>query len=69
LTDNPDKGDNGMILITVLLVVMIVQIWIATKLIYHALLLLGEELEKITRFLIDIRNAVVETKPGDLPRP
>jgi hypothetical protein len=58
-----------LLLTNLLLAVLIVEIWILAKLIDHTLLLLGEEIEKVTRFLIEIRNAVVKVKPGDVPQP
>jgi hypothetical protein len=57
-----------LILTDVLLVVLIVEIWTLAKITDHTLLLLGEEIEKVTRFLIEIRNAVVKQKPGDSPK-
>jgi|HubBroStandDraft_2_1064218.scaffolds.fasta_scaffold147314_2 hypothetical protein len=57
-------------LMNLLLLILIVEIWILAKLINNTLLLLGEDgLEKIIGFLIDIRNAVVKVKPGDVPQP
>jgi hypothetical protein len=57
-----------MLLTNILLAVLIVEVWVLAKIIDHTLLLLGEEIEKVTGFLIDIRNAVVKERPGDRPR-
>jgi hypothetical protein len=57
-----------MISIAILLAVLIVEIWIVAKLIDHTLLCVGEEVEKVKVFLIEIRNAVVKVRPGDVPQ-
>lgn len=58
----------AMLLLTnLLLAFLIVEVWVLAKLIDYTLLLMGEEIEKVTRFLIEIRNAVVKQKPGDSP--
>jgi hypothetical protein len=56
-----------MVLTNILLAVLIIEIWLMGKLLYHGLSATGEEIEKITTFLIEIRNAVVKRKPGDSP--
>jgi hypothetical protein len=57
-----------MILTNILLAVLIVEVWIMGKLLYNGLLAMGEDIEKMTTFLIEIRNAVVKHKPGDSPK-
>jgi hypothetical protein len=47
---------------------LIVEIWVLAKVIHHTLLLPGEEIEKVTRFLAELRNTVVKQKPGDSPK-
>jgi hypothetical protein len=46
---------------------LIVEIWVLAKIIHHTLLLPGEEIEKVTRFLAELRNTVVKQKPVDSP--
>jgi hypothetical protein len=56
-----------MVLANLLLAVLIVEVWFVGKLLNQSFLAMGKDLENITRFLVEIRNAVLKQKPEDSP--